>query len=293
MNSKNKNILLVICLFVILVIFLDLIFNFSSIVIENFQASTTSTKTIQSDLCDDGVIKTQSIISQNTGKIFNISFYGTGNACPPSDGEYIINIYSPRTESRNLAVNNDGTISEVKINSSDPSQQFIIEEINNVEDYETNLKKNLEENDSNLNNLIYPFYVITPKIPGKKNWRLAYEHGNLFIFKRGPYPNQRWDISNELIRPFYTNNMDSTSFGQLRSNSDKDKEQLDSQDKIKINFNLNDELKQKLFGLEEESGVYGSGSGSGSGSGNSNQCPTYLPNKSIESLCNGCDVDKL
>ena len=36
MNSKNKNILLFVCLFVILVIFLDLIFNFSSIVTENF-----------------------------------------------------------------------------------------------------------------------------------------------------------------------------------------------------------------------------------------------------------------
>ena len=76
--------------------------------------------------------------------------------------------------------------------------------------------------------------------------------------------------------------MDNTSVGQLRNIPDRDKDKLYDKDKIKINFNLNNELKQKLFGIEGEN----------EGS-SSNQCPTYLPKKSVESLCKGCDVDKL
>ena len=42
MNSKNKNILLFVSLFVILVILLDLVFNFSSILVENFENSVSA-----------------------------------------------------------------------------------------------------------------------------------------------------------------------------------------------------------------------------------------------------------
>ena len=36
MNSKNKNIVLFVSIFIVLVIFIDIIFNFSGIMIENF-----------------------------------------------------------------------------------------------------------------------------------------------------------------------------------------------------------------------------------------------------------------
>ena len=76
--------------------------------------------------------------------------------------------------------------------------------------------------------------------------------------------------------------MTDSDSGQFRSVSDKDMDK-DDNEKIKIHFNLNDELK-KLFGNMNNS----------SDSNNSDQkCPTYLPKHSIKSLCKGCDVDKL
>ena len=60
-------------------------------------------------------------------------------------------------------------------------------------------------------------------------------------------------------------------------------DQFYNNDKIKVNFNFNDELKSKLFGIES----------SGSGSSSNEKCPTYLPNDSVKSLCRGCDVDKI
>lgn len=276
MNSKNKNILLVICLFVILVIFLDLIFNFSSIVIENFEVpEKINDCDVEPKFCVGDKIPTKSIISRSTGKIFNISFYPldiTNNCTDKEKTDYIINIASPRSDKHNLAVNNDGTLSEVEINTSDSSQQFILREINRC----TDIKPRITDDEN-------PFYTIQSSI---NMWYLSYDHSNLYISPKGIYQNQQWDISTQLIKPFYTSNMEVTNFGQLRTKSDK--EQLNSKDKIKINLNLNDDLKQKLFGLEEEENDTDN-----NGVSNSNKCPTYLPNKSIESLCKGCDVDKL
>ena len=56
-----------------------------------------------------------------------------------------------------------------------------------------------------------------------------------------------------------------------------------NEDKIKVNFNFNDELKSKLLELNLQVQVHGS----------NEKCPTYLPKNSIKSLCKGCDVDKI
>ena len=42
-----------------------------------------------------------------------------------------------------------------------------------------------------------------------------------------------------------------------------------------------DYILEKLFGAEAV------------GESTQSKCPTYLPKKSVESLCRGCDVDKL
>ena len=297
MNSKNKNILLFVCLFVILVIFLDLIFNFSSIVVENFDSSASSSYNAGSgsgsgsgsgggsgagaESSSNNTNNIKSVISKMTGKVFNVSFYSDD----PTNS--IINLQSPRSEKYNLTVNNDGTLSEENVISSKDTQQFILKKINNISEYRTELQTN-QNNGGDISSTCtkYPFYIIKSNSNNKRSppWCLAYESGNLFVHPIGNYDNQKWEISNLIIsnKSFCTSDMDSTSVGQFRDIPDRDKDKLYDKDKIKINFNLNNELKQKLFGIEGES----------QGS-SSNQCPTYLPKKSIESLCKGCDVDKL
>lgn len=289
MNSKNKNILLFVCLFVILVIFLDLIFNFSSIVTENFTSSISSSynaslgssgSSANSESSNNST-NIKSVISKMTGKVFNISFYSDD----PTNS--IINIQSPRSEKHNLTVNNDGTLSEENIISSKDTQQFVLKRINNITEYRNELQVN-HNNGSDISSTCtkYPFYIIKSNSNNKRSppWCLAYESGNLFVHPIGNYDNQKWEVSNLVIsnKSFCTSDMDPTSVGQLRNIPDRDKDKLYDKDKIKINFNLNNELKQKLFGIEGES----------EGS-SSSQCPTYLPKKSVESLCKGCDVDKL
>ena len=289
MNSKNKNILLFVCLFVILVIFLDLIFNFSSVLTENFTSSISSSynaslgssgSSANSESSNNST-NIKSVISKMTGKVINISFYSDD----PTNS--IINIQSPRSEKHNLTVNNDGTLSEENIISSKDTQQFVLKRINNITEYRNELQVN-QNNGSDISSTCtkYPFYIIKSNSNNKRSppWCLAYESGNLFVHPIGNYDNQKWEVSNLVIsnKSFCTSDMDNTSVGQLRNIPDRDKDKLYDKDKIKINFNLNNELKQKLFGIEGEN----------EGS-SSNQCPTYLPKKSVESLCKGCDVDKL
>ena len=79
MNSKNKNILLFVCVFVILVIFLDLIFNFSNLFIENFQSATLpSSEQIEEEVVENK--KFRRIISKPSGKSFDISYNKNDNS---------------------------------------------------------------------------------------------------------------------------------------------------------------------------------------------------------------------
>jgi len=291
MNSKNKNILLFVSLFVILVILLDLVFNFSSILVENFENSVSASYNASSSSGLSGSSSCQlntnennfnikSVVSKMTGKVFNISFYSED----PTNS--IINIQSPRSDKHNLTVNNDGTLSEENIISSKDTQQFILKKINNISEYRTELEAN-QNNGADISSTCtkYPFYIIKSNSANKRSppWCLAYESGNLMVHPIGNYDNQKWEVSNLVVtnKAFCTSDMDSTSIGDLRQIPDRDKDKLYNKDRIKINFNLNDELKQKLFGAEAV------------GESTQSKCPTYLPKKSVESLCKGCDVDKL
>lgn len=291
MNSTNKNIILFVCLFIILTIFLDLIFNFSSIVVENYENDISSSYNSSthipkiSNSSNNNNIKPsniKSVVSKMTGKVFNISFFGDDST------NSIINIQSPRSEKHNLTVNNDGTLSEENIISSKDTQQFILKKINNINDYRTELELN-QNNGADISSTCtkYPFYILKSNSSNKRSppWCLAYESGNLFVHPIGNYDNQKWEISNLIVsnKSFCTSDMDSTNVGDFRNIPDRDKDKLYNKDRIKINFNLNDELKHKLFGVE----------GTGESNSSPNQCPTYLPNKSVESLCKGCDVSKL
>lgn len=280
MNSKNKNILLFICVFVILVIFLDLIFNFSNLFIENFQSATIpASEELEEEIVENR--KYKRIISKYSGKSFDISYNKNDNS--------IIYIKSPSNNKLNLSVNLDGTLSEDTIIEQLPSQQFSIVKVENNEEYNNLLSKNVDTG-ATLNSFDNectkpPFFLIVSRAESKTKipWCLSYQAGNIFVNPIGNYDNQKWDVSMYSIneRSFCTNNMGNTSGGSLRIVPDREHSTFYNKDKIKINFNMEDDLKKRIMGEENED------------NDENEECPVFLHKRSIHSLCPGCNTDNL
>jgi hypothetical protein len=223
----------------------------------------------------------KSIVSKISGRVFNISIN-------PRDSR-IINVSSPSDPSKaNISVNQDGTLSNEGKARELQNQQFVLERVTNAQEYRKLIGTNSNAGaDVSSSCTRYPFYVIKSNAVGKTSppWCLGYETGNLFVHPIGNYDNQKWEVSNVVVdtMSYCTNNMNNTSTGQMRNVPDSKHDEFYNEDKIKVNFNFNDELKSKLFGIES----------SGSGSGSNGKCPTYLPKNSVKSLCRGCDIDKI
>merc|ERR1711935_777051 len=108
MNSKNKNILILVLLFIILSIFLDIIFNFSGIAVENFSNqnsmsqiynsssnSKSQNSSNSSNSSNTNQTNIKSIISKISGKVLSIQFVDSD----PTNST--INIPSPTTDKFN------------------------------------------------------------------------------------------------------------------------------------------------------------------------------------------------
>lgn len=263
MNSKNKNLLLVLCLFIVIVILIDIMFNFSGVMMENFESSNVS-----NDL-------PSSIISKMSGRVININFMTN------DPNNETIFIPSPTSHNKNIVINADGTLSEEVIRSSDVNQQWVLKKITNVSEFNQLLGSNSNQGYNTTSSCItYPFHIIMSNAPSKKNpnYCLAYEPGKLFARPIGNYDNQKWDVSQQKLngKSICTHNVSS---GNLRTNPDNEDGQSVDADKIKIKFNLSDELMGQMFGKNiQKSG--------------SDKCDTYVPKNSIKSICKGCDVDK-
>ena len=268
MNSKNKNVLLILCLFIVIVILIDIMFNFSGLMMENFQSQSPNTPQLPS-----------SIISKMSGRVINITFMSN------DPNNETIFIPSPTSVNKNVIINSDGTLSEDVVRSSDVNQQWILKKINNTSEYQAVLGSNSNNGYNTSSSCIsYPFYLVMSNSPAKKNpnYCLSYEPGRIFARPIGNYDNQKWEISNQKLngKSICTHN----TSGSMRPNPDTANGQSVDADKIKIKLNLNDELLSQLLGKNIQQN-------SGSGS-DSQTCDTYLPKNSIKSLCKGCDVDK-
>ena len=279
MNSKNKNILLFVCVFVILVVFLDLIFNFSNLFIENFQSSTVPASEEPEVEVNK---KFKRIISKVSGKSFDITYN--------SNDDSIIYIKSPSNNKFNLSVNLDGTLSEDSVIEQLPSQQFSIVKVENNQEYNDLLSKNgdtgsrLDTFDTECTSP--PFYLIISRAESKTKipWCLSYQSGNIFVNPIGNYDNQKWDVSMYSIndKSFCTNNMGNTNAGSLRVVPDREHSTFYNKDKIKLDFKIEDDLKKRLLGEDSEENDE-----------DDEKCPVFLHKRSIHSLCPGCDTDKL
>lgn len=293
MNSRIRNILLLVSIIIVLIIFIDLIFNFTGIVVEKFsgggynvnQNSNTNTT---DDEYDHTTIK--SIVSKNDGKTFNIKFI-------PNDPQHrLVTVGSPVKRNANISVNSDGTISEELKMSSSESQRFTLHKIVDGQSYHEVLGDNSPGANEFSDETKYPFYILVPSLNSERC--LTYEPGNLFTSVKGNYSNQKWDVSS-LANPtttVLTHNVNNNSIGSLNSNGDGSDGELIDPNKIKINLNLTDELKHQLLGIDPSTS--GSGSGSGNNSSNSNgsnnqSCGTHIHRDSLVSLCRGCDPDRL
>ena len=189
MNSKNKNIVLFVSIFIVLVIFIDIIFNFSGIMIENFanHAADNYNAALESNSADQlnqlnkqeqDVGEVKSIVSKISGRVFNISIN-------PRDNR-IITIASPSDPKKaNISVNQDGTLSNEGKARELQNQQFVLERVTNAQQYRkligTNSNAGADVSSSSCTR--YPFYVIKSNAVGKTSpsWCLGYETGNLFV----------------------------------------------------------------------------------------------------------------
>jgi hypothetical protein len=276
MNDKIRNTLLIVCVVIVLLIFVDLVFNFTGIMVEKFQNNEEVS-------LENGNIN--SIVSKQDGRIFNIVFVSPAGE---EANKKTICISSPTKSNSNISKNTDGTLGEKPKDSGNLQQRFTIHHITQESDYETLINDELGAHTSSIN---YPFYIIVPySDTGQNKQCLTYEPGRLFLSNSGNYSNQRWDVSKQknMNISVLTHDVADTSLGALNNAATTNNGEIYDPNKIKINLNLTDELKKQLFGASATSTPGGGGSGSGS-----SKCGTQISKDAISSLCGGCPVDKL
>jgi hypothetical protein len=291
MNSKVRNALLLVSIIIVIVIFIDLIFNFSGLVVEKFSGGYNLTsKSQNNDENDDEFdhTKIKSLVSKNDGKAFNVKFIQSD----PTNRTVVV--YSPVSKNANISVNSDGTLSEELKMSTNPAQQFKLYKVTDGQTYNELLGENSIGANEFSSDTKYPFYILKSVLLGTRC--LTYEPGNLFTTPIGNYSNQKWDVS-QMGAPklsVVTHNVEDNALGSLNKNGDGSDGELFDPNKIKINLNLTDELKHQLLGVNPNI-LSGSASGNrnSNNSQNSQTCGTFVPKDSLVSLCRGCDPNKL
>ena len=285
MNTKVRNTLLFVSIVIVLVIFVDLIFNFSGLVVEKFSSggyampSTPQNNDENDDEFDNTKIK--SIVSKKDGKAFNVKFIQSD----PTNRTLVV--YSPVSKNANISVNSDGTLSQELKMSTNPAQQFKLYKVTDGQSYNDLLgESNLGANEFSQETK-YPFYILKSVLLETRC--LTYEPGNLFTNPIGNYSNQKWDVS-QMSAPklsVVTHNVEENALGSMNKNGDGSDEELLDPNKIKINLNLTDELKKQLLGVSPEVLA------TTKANSQSSSCGTQIPKDSLISLCKGCDPDKL
>ena len=226
----------------------------------------------------------KSIVSKQDGKAFNVKFVQSD----PTHRTLVV--YSPVSKNANVALNTDGTLSEKLKMSTDPSQQFKLYKITDGQSYNEILGENSLGANEFSQDTKYPFYILKSVLLESRC--LTYEPGNLFTNPIGNYNNQKWDVS-QMTAPklaVVTHNVEENALGSMNKNGDGSDGEIIDPNKIKINLNLTDELKQQLLGVRPEVLAPSNARSSNSSSAS---CGTQIPKNSLVSLCRGCDPDKL
>jgi len=299
MNEKVRNIVLLLALVIVLVIFVDLIFNFSGLMVEKFTISssyneqTTETEeTTESnpiELPDDKLNHTniKSVIAKFEGKMLTVLFLKND----PENTTVLIE--SPVSKNANISVNSDGTLSEELKTPANTAQQFKLIKIDSTQAFNKILKSSNNGAHTAITITNYPFYILKSVKFGDNNWCLAYEPGKLYLSPLGNYNNQKWDVSNIEVpnKSVTTHNVNNSDVSSFNKNGDGLEGEIADPNKIKINLNLTDELKRQLLGVESNN--ENSSNGSSKSDFYSQKCDTHIPKNALSSLCRGCDATKL
>lgn len=302
MNEKVRNIVLLLALVIVLVIFVDLIFNFSGLMVEKFTISSSyneqttnmqtepATVSNPTELPDDQLNhkNIKSVLAKFEGKMLTVVFLKND----PENSTILIE--SPVSKNANISVNSDGTLSEELKTPANTAQQFKLIKIDSTQSFNNLLNNSNNGAHTAITITNYPFYILKSVKFGDNNWCLAYEPGRLYLSPLGNYNNQKWDVSNIEVpnKSVTTHNVNNNAVSSFNTNGDGLEGEIVDPNKIKINLNLTDELKRQLLGVESNNNNSSNGSSSGSNF-YSQKCDTHIPKNALSSLCRGCDATKL
>ena len=298
-NLKKNNIkfyILLVAVLIICIIFIDLIFNFSSLLMNNYERFVTDEELARaSKLMGSGASgasgnlntsNIKSIISKTDGKIFNIYTLSENI----DKNEILVQI--PVSQTKNLSLNDDGSFSESPKSNNNQNQNWRLIKIDSPENYETILKDSDDTyNGTSVNNLNYPLTILISQNYIYNKWALNYDSGVLSNRPIGNYKSQHWDTS-EIILPknnFYTYDPSKTlhsKFGMLQQGMAEDP------NKIKINLNLKDKNILSLLSGFNSSGdnMNGMGTSQATSCEETQTCDKYMHKSALSGLCPGCDL---
>ena len=304
MKNYNKNniklYILLVTILIICIIFVDLIFNFSSLLMNNYEKFQGFDKKVLDRAAvrwkkpassSDSNTPIESIISKMNGKIFNI--YVLSDNKDPTEPK-IIQI--PTSQINNLTINENGTFSETPKSNSNQNQNWMLVRVESAEDYEDLLsyKHNTGNYEGNsINDINYPINVlISQSYFFNEPWGLNYNDGILSARPIGNYKSQHWDVSYMKLpkNNFFTYDPSksyNTRFGRMQEPG------MTDPNKIKINFNIKDKnLASLLSGLKDNDAGDPSDNDQESSEPNKKACDKYINKNALSSVCPGCDLSE-
>jgi hypothetical protein len=242
-----------------------------------------------------------SIVAKYSGKVLNVECVGE----PPSR-KCLIPFFS-KDGKRSLTVNNDGTYSLVVPNKTSVRQQFLIIYIPNAEIYARHIPLKNENLGYNLDDAKFPFFILKSNQDHSK--ALQYQDGNVTVRPLANYDSQKWDLSFEKVEGVigaHKRDPESRLTGDYRSNPDElGSNEYEESDNIKIKLNLDNQVLNNFLMKNLSGGAVGGGDdeltdvddgkidlGSCSATSGGNN-GSFVPRKSIKSICKGCNVDQI
>jgi len=281
-------------IFVLIILCIDLVFNFSAILEENFDGNTedasraweSSDPTTHITPSNDQ--KIQAIVSKYSGKTINIE---------PIDGpptkKVLIHFYG----SRALTMNDDGTYSIGISDKNNIRQQWEIHAINTGVQYDSFIPKSNKTMGKDLEDVKYPFYIV--RSAHKPDRALQYESGSILVRPLANYDSQKWDISytkidsTDAIRTHKYDPMSILS-GDFRTDPQipSANEYSVDTDKIKINLNLDNSTLGSILNKYEPGNTQ---TGENTLPASNTDCDEtkWLDRDSVRSVCVGCDPDSI
>lgn len=279
MKKKNKLYILIIAVIILCFIFIDLIFNFSSLLIENYDNYNNNQISQLQDLSlsysnygsrknsnSIKLVDVNSIISVIDGKHYNVVVEYTNNK------EAIIKI-GPISKTGFLTLDDTKTKLEIKAKNNSDFQKWKLLKIDTLNDYYRAIGNNRSSN----SNPKPPFYIIVSSVDDKISCQ--YDYNKIRASPLSNYTSQIWDVSDKLVNE------------SIDSEGISHREFIDS-NKLNINLNIKDpELKKLFSNLSIDDGESYNNDSTNSNE-NWESCK-FRSKESIEQSCTGCDVDKL